>query len=155
MSFPKKLLVWTAIIIVIFIGANFYISQQADVFKEKHQAFVHSFMQDLSTSWRLDDVKARLSADFLEMASSEEGQAYLTKFSTLGRFLNMQEVEMGKYFSGFDGTKGEFIFKAQFERALVLAKVTVNERPGDIKVLGITINSLDAEGYQTEFKPIN
>ena len=62
---------------------------------------------------------------------------------------------MGKYYSGSKGTMGEFIFKAKFERELVLARVTINVLDGDVQVLGITINSMDEKGHPIDFKPIN
>lgn len=155
MSFLRKLFVFFTIIFVLFVGANIYVANKSQTFKTLHQPFVNTFMQDLSQTWRLQDIQSRVDDAFLEKASTDEGKAYLDQFSTLGLFQEMQEVEMGKYYSGSKGTMGEFIFKAKFERELVLARVTINALDGNVQVLGITINSMDEKGHPIDFKPIN
>ena len=151
MTLMKKLMVGGTAFFVLIVAAGIYISQQTMEFKKFHEHIVYEFMPELTASWNLADVESRVSPEFLEQASSEEGRAYLQQFSVLGPVQNIGEVAVGKYFSGSDGAFGEFIFKAQFVPAQVLVKLTLHEKDGEVWVQGITINSLDAEGKQTDF----
>lgn len=151
MTRMKKLLIGATVLFVLIVGAGIYISQQSMEFKKYHEHIVHEFMPELTASWNLADVESKVSPEFLEQAASEEGQAYLQQFRVLGPVQSIAEIAMGKYFSGSDGTLGEFIFKARFAPAEVLVKLTLHEKDGEVWVQGITINSLDAEGKQTDF----
>lgn len=151
MRFREKLLIAATLVFVIIVAAGIYISQQSMEFKAFHESFVRTFVANLSRSWELQDIADQLSEEFLEQAKSVEGQEQLEKFSTLGVLNEIKAVGIGKYFSGSDGTFGEFLITARFEREEVLVKVTVHEQSGQVKVRGVTINRLDAEGNNLEF----
>ncbi len=151
MRFREKLLVAATLVFGVIVAAGIYISQESMEFKTFHESFVRTFVEDLSQSWELQDIAGRLSEEFLEQAESVDGQEQLEKFSILGMLNEIKEVEIGKYFSGSGGTLGEFLITARFEKEEVLVKVTVHEQSGEVKVRGVTINRLDAEGNYSDF----
>lgn len=151
MNLKTKLMVGATALFVLIVAAGIYISQQSEEFKSYHEPFVRNFMSELTVTWELADVKHHLSEKFLEQADTEEGRAYLNQFSSLGPVRRIQEIEMGKYFSGSEGTLGEFIFQAEFDRRKVLVRLTLHEQSGEVKVQGLTINNLDDEGQHSEF----
>ncbi len=146
-----KLLIAGTLIFGVIVITGIYISQESQKFKNYHESFVRSFVKDMSKSWELDDFTDRLSDEFKEQAQSEEGLAQLEKFSVLGSVIEINNLIMGKYFSGSEGTFGEFIMNGRFDREDVLIKITVHEQSGEARVRGVTINRLDESGRQIEF----
>lgn len=155
MKLSGKLLIGGTAIFVILVGAAIYISQQAEAFKKQHQAFAQAFITDLAQNWDVNAVSTRMSDSFIEQAQSDNGQAYLRAFAALGRLISIDEIETGQYFSDAEGTRGELVMRINFQTGLTSVKLTLHEQDAKVRVQGITINQLDAEGRRSEIQPLN
>lgn len=128
-----------ALLVVIFI----FISFKSVGFKDEYSPFVTEFMAEFSQNWEIGDVQYMLSNDFIEQIDTPNGRQVMVFFRQLGKIQNIQDIEL-KNFKTFTGTNsyksGEFVFKAEFENASGLVRMTVIVNKDGERVKGLHIN---------------
>lgn len=119
-------------------------------FEDKHTEFVVQFMNELSSEWRIGDVYPKLTNVMIQQSETQEGKRFLNMFRRLGSIKTINDLELQNYFSGTDGNRGVFVFKAEFENGFGLVTLTVLEVDGKPQVQAININITETPLFNSQ-----
>jgi hypothetical protein len=142
MKILKGLLAALGLACALVAGMLLYISAESRQFKALHADYGRAFLHDLSLAWDLDDVRARLSHEFLERLESPAGRQALAAFRRLGPLEEIRDLELRHYRTTFREETGVFHCKARFHLAVALVSVTLRADGRWIRVHGLTIRPL-------------
>lgn len=137
-----------AILIGIFLTLLFLTSGMRQ-FKENYARFARCFVDEFSQTWDFNAVSVNVSEVLRLMDTVSQGQAMLSNFRLLGRFVyQTSHVEIKDYKSGNHGKSGLFCFSARFEHAAALVQVgLLAQKDGGLAVDSVSIEPIP--GTQT------
>jgi hypothetical protein len=140
MKFFKKLLTGLGVIFCLLLLVFGFLAYLGSGFKGEQEAFVRQFMSDYSRHWDTSEVHDRLATEFLDQIQSPSGEQTVAVFRRLGRLLEVTDISLENFFAGTDGKSGVFVFKARFEAAPALVRLTIRDADGTVRVLGLHIS---------------
>jgi hypothetical protein len=135
----KKVLVGLGVVFVLLGVLVAFFAYSFAGFQQQHEAFVRQFVADYSRRWEVADVQAQVTAQFLEQIRSPNGLQAVSYFQRMGRIRSITDVSIDHFTSGTNGKVGVFLFKAEFENAPAVVKVTVIEKDGSVLVQAVNI----------------
>ena len=143
MKILKNIFIGLGALFILLMIVFAYISYSSSVFLKDNQQFIEEFAYDYSANWSSDDVHTRLSNEFLTMINSPEGRQAISQVRQLGAITEISDFEMGNYYSGTGGNTGIITFKAVFENAKGVVRITLVEKDNKVRIQGFRVLAPD------------
>lgn len=143
MKVIKKILAGLGILFIVLLALAALLAKLSSDFLEDNRAFVADFTRDLSKRWNVADVHERVSNEFLQTLDTAQGHEGFRQLRSLGALKDMGDLEMGNYNAATNGTTAEISYKATFENAKGLVKITLIKKDGKVQVQGFFVSLPD------------
>ena len=141
-KFVRRVLIALGALSVVFMTLSVWVGVNSVRFRKQERPFVIAFAQDLSRRWQFDDVYARLDRQFIQQSDTDAGRRSLAQFSRLGSLRSVNDFQMNNFLFDPNGSVGVFSFKGTFDNGNALIRVTLGERRGATRVLGLNISAV-------------
>lgn len=143
MKILKNIFITLGVIFILVISFVAILAFKTSGFKEEYSPFVSKFMIEVSKEWKLNDLQHLVTNEFYDQINTPEGRQSVIFFKKLGKLKNIEDLELSQYrsFAGSNSYKlGIFTFKAEFENASTLVKMTVVVKDEKTQVHNLYIN---------------
>ena len=134
-----KILAALGVVFLGLVAVVAFLFRESSDFREEHELFIEQFLHSYSEHWEVADVHSHVATEFLESLSTPEGRQAIAIFRRLGRLRSISDLKIGNFFAGTSGKRGDFSFKATFANSPALVKLTLQEKDGSPRVLGLHI----------------
>jgi hypothetical protein len=142
-KFVRRALMVLGALAVVLMALSVWVGVNSVRFRKRERPFVIAFAQDLSRRWQFNDVYARLDHQIILQSNTDAGRRSLARFSRLGALRSVNDFEMNNFlFDPDNGSLGVFSFKGTFDHGAALVRVTLSERRGVTRVLGLDISRI-------------
>jgi hypothetical protein len=139
-KFVRRVLMALGAAAVVLMALSVWVGVSSVRFRKRERPFVIAFAQDLSRRWQFDDVYARLDRQFVRQSDTDAGRRSLARFSRLGALRSVDDFQMNNFLFDPNGSVGVFSFKGTFDHGAALMRVTLSDRRGTVRVLGLDIS---------------
>lgn len=143
MKVINKILATIGVIAIMVIGLFFWLSIQSSMFTTDSKPFIDEYLSALSVEWRIQDVKAQSTTQFMQMVTSPAGLETVQEFSKLGAFVAVSDFERIRFQAGVGGNQAVYQFKAKFSNSSVLCLMEIVEIEGKMRVQGLRFNLIE------------
>ena len=143
MKFFNQILITIGTLAVLAICVFFWISIQSSHFESQTKPFTIEYITNLSQTWKISDVEAKSSPDFLSTVSSDNGKEAIKLFKRFGRLIEISDFHPKHVTVSVGQTRGVYQFKASFTKTKAIGLIEIIEIESQLRVHGLRLNATE------------